>query len=718
MKEVDKKTLPFLPGTELVGYGFNIFGNIDASSKTELVLDKGELTTYCYKDCEFSSYKNLDVSSIEEIDSSIQTLSSRHELEKSLDTQVGISIKTNSFLAGSFNAEIDARYGSIVNTEEENYYVLSQTNSKLWSVSAKNTKLLDKEDLKNLPEKFDPDNPAQFFNVLEKYGAFYIKEVYVGASFHYYEAISQSHVKDKKTAELNAQLEYKSLFTDTKAEAESDWSEITENWKKYRQSYAQVKGGDHTGLSNIINPDNVNFHDAFELWLKSVNQGSGVPINFTLAPIYDLFSKDQKRQAMKDATHAYLDNRFYIEANGKSPYIIANGTSLQPQNSFPTIENESNPSVWVVVLDRFTREIKLNMLFPLMTPCYSNTFNPKELDQKDYQERIYLALAPYQSKDHLATSIILLASYDLSLPSMEKILVHEPQEQGFIGFLKNSGAGEGLDQWMQSFMHSMGTYSNYILTGVCGGGPNQGMDLFKSPAIYSGAFIPSTVQSRVLFNPVVTSTGKDSAEINMKLNNEANHCIHPTLGNTEDDSFTIELKSSSQDNSTIMFNGKEINPQNGFPIVPSGRVYRGYWIIIVDKETGKLIFNVFFDDSDLDRIEKALTSFNKEGRYILGIVYCVKNHLDLNISPHNTKFGKFLLDSGASENALNQWYIDTTSHSSSAFSGCCYAMIGSIGSGPEQGKEVYKPVISLPDQPDSAVVKASFKVAADMVVFA
>ncbi len=705
MKE--KQTYQELPGAELVGFGFNIFGKYDQSSKTFPVLDKGAPIEYNYDGTIFKSYENLSVTALKQTDSMVETYSSKSEIEKSLAIEAGIKVGTDTFLAGSFQTEINTRYDHISNAEEESYYILSKTNKKLWSVSGGKPNILSYPEIQNLPEKFDPENPEPFFRVLQKFGAFYIKEVHVGAALYYYESISQSHSFDKTSASANAKFEYESIFTKVTASASADWSKISEDWKKYRRSYSRTIGGIDNGGLVVSDPsgtiEQVNHNEAFQAWINSVNQGNGVPISFSLAPLYELLADNSRAQALQQATSAFLNNKFSIKADNKNPYILVNGRSLTPQNSFPTWTDTDNPSVWIVVIERQRKSIEMNLLFRLMNGTQRVfPMTPEQLDQQDYQQRIYMALKKYQgNKDY----IILLTTYNLGTYATSQ--VSEPTNLEFSNFLSVCGAGSAFEKWKKMYMSSYPLPGGYVLTGIIGNGPNQGMDRLSFPlCIQSGALIPSLNNEKVAYSPIVTSFEEDHVYNETKVS--AIHKLQDVEPAPDKERFVIELYARQKDHSQIYFNGKQLTPQNGFPINPGIEVYNGVWIVIVEFETGNLVFNVLFDEPDLERIYNALSGYlNDDKKYAIGLVSTSGNVSEVYFCPYNTKLADLLLKCGASEEMLVQWHNDESTHSSSIYSGCNYVMAGIIGQGPNQDHENYIGVKLLPVEPEEAVVRFS-----------
>lgn len=697
-----QETNPVLPGAELVGYGFNIFGKYDESSKTYLILDKGQTQTIEVNGNDFQSYSNLNVTLQNSSDTVYESFSNRSDIEKSMAESAGLDISVHTFLAGTFKGEVNSNYSSISNSEEQNYYLVSKTNKKLWSVSGGKPNIMQYADIASLPRTFDPQKPEPFFRAIQKYGAYYIKEVFVGAYMHYYEAINQSFCSDQTSASISAKAEYESLFTKDSASGQAEWGSLSENWKTNRQSKCKVVGGIDPGLGVVASPSTYqNFSALFQQWTNSINQGNGVPMHFTLAPVYELFDDIALQQAFQQAASAYLSNSFSIQysSNNRSVSIVAGGQSLLPQNSFPTLKDMHNPSVWVVVMNRQNLNIEMNLLFPIASPSTSVfPLTPDQMDRNDYQQRIYQAINKYSgSEKHM----ILLSTYDVVASTAGTAPITVMDNLNLNNFISNAGGGSAFEQWKNSWIASYGVSSAYLLAGVIAGGPNQGVDYFKfNPALY-GAFIPSLNNGDVLFSPTLVGYNAPDGFSSGISSGTSEILPQQTGGNN----FKIELKASAQNDSQILFNGTALSPQNGFPILPQGDAYNGFWIIIVEIATGDLIFNVFFDTIaiDLDRIYNALSVYGgSNGKYLLSLVSTSGSKNELFASPLNTNLGRFLLSCGASESALTQWNYDMA-HSGQYIS-CNYAMAGIIGNGPGQGYEVYNGVQQSSGQSATASV--------------
>jgi hypothetical protein len=693
------ETLQVLPGAELLGYGFNIFGNYNESSKTYPVLDKGQPSTYNYLGTDFQSYSNLNITLLDSTESSVQVFSSRTELESSFAENAGINTKTDTFLAGTFSGEVNECYSSISNQDQDNYYVWSKTNKKLWCISGGSPNIMQNEDIKSLPNKFDPLNPEPFFRVIQKYGAYYISEVYVGASLHYYESIEQSFCSDQQSASANATIEYNSLFTSVKASASAEWSKLSQNWTTNRQSTCKVVGGVDPGLGAIVSPsgsgDNISFNDKYNSWLSSVNEGNGVPVHFTLAPIYNLFADGNQAQAFQEATHAYLCNNFLITSNQSSPSIIIGGKSLIPQNSFPTqTQDILNPSIWVVVVNRQNKNIEFNLLLPLMASTWSGfPVSPETLDQADYENRIFYALNKYQASNNY---LIFLTTYDLGAYAIST--VNELTTSSLINFLTACGGGDALETWKSQIMQSYSGFSAYVLIGVIGAGANQGMDKFSSKVSISGGLIPSLDSGNALYKPQITGNGSNSGY--SSSDTILNSVIQ--LGNPN---FKLVLTASSSELSQISLNDNNLSPQNGFPIVPQGAAFNGLWIVLVEKATGNLIYSVMYDNIfDHERIFNSLSLYaNSNSKYVIGLVSTAQNAQEVFVCPINTRLGQLLLNSGATNQNLQQWQNDQA-HSSSVYSGVNYAMVGILNGGANQNSDVYHGVVEAPNFPQNAII--------------
>lgn len=498
-----------IPGASIVGKGVDVFGKFTGNTNFE-VAGVGPAT----HDVEINgiTYKvptNMDVNPALEFETEVETFSSVEAVKDSFSAEASLKYGKDKGIIGGFSAEFKTRYDHLSEKLDESYYVLAKSSSKLWSISIRNPELGNLPEYQDLPNSFNSGNKERFFEFLKKYGSHYVHEAVVGARLYYYEAIDKQYARDEQDASAQAKFEYKTLFTDTKAEASTSWSKVSTSWKTNRQSYVRVIGGDGAGLAGINDPEGpapqINVHDAFNAWQKSVKKDP-VVISYRLKPIYELATGD-KADALREATDMYTRYFMTVTSDERTPVVVFNGNALQPDNGFPYNYNQFNnnpyhtPALWTIVIDRMTMEPVFNYTFNFpeyregMTPTY-------EVRLQREQERIYNLVRKYLGTNRYFLCLLTF-DWDFKEAPFQNVNL---DQQGLNSFLRASGGGQGLSDWENASISSSSpglTRHNYALVGAIGGGEDQGMDAFaRTPVKLEISFIPEVDESgNVLFLP-------------------------------------------------------------------------------------------------------------------------------------------------------------------------------------------------------------------------
>src|SRR5260370_1861646 len=86
----------------------------------------------------------------------------------------------------------------------------------------------------NLPCRLHPLNQEQFFTVFRKFGTHFVAQVTLGGSLYYYLAVEKSYTQNETQVEANVTLEYKAVFTSSKATASAEWQTLGQTWADSR----------------------------------------------------------------------------------------------------------------------------------------------------------------------------------------------------------------------------------------------------------------------------------------------------------------------------------------------------------------------------------------------------------------------------------------------------------------------------------------------------
>jgi hypothetical protein len=488
---------PMLPGTAVVGWGFNIFGRYAESSKIRQLFDLGVPREQRFADRDFQIPANVTPDSGSAFDGTSHFYSSREEYQSSFSKKATLS---GSY--GAFSGEFSAQYSGVGREENEYQYLVFDANVVTWGASLTDPapgKLLPSvtgdPDFQQLPDRFlapqgtDPGNGQLFYRFFRKFGTHFVASVRMGGSLVYNAYVRKSHKYDESTATLKAELEYKALFLTAKAEAEATWTKVEKRWTEDRR--VSVRGVGGTEQLFVSNPQfSENVQGQFDRWLHSVPLNPA-PVDFSLRPISRLFSGDKAR-AIEQAFEAYANSRlemtslFLTQAGSQSePRLHVSGLQLPFKPDDPKV----GPCYWAVVLQRNTRRPVFNRAFVYNHLRYRSV--------ADYFETIRTALAPFTDK-----------GYVLALTTSELWVTFVPQGPLY-GLLRSCGAGQKLAQmeaWsLQQDSTSHGRLA-YCLIGVMGGGPATGAEALASAG--QGQAQPLTCDLSKALLPESSATGE------------------------------------------------------------------------------------------------------------------------------------------------------------------------------------------------------------------
>jgi hypothetical protein len=364
-----------IPGADVLGFGFNILGEYDTSSITSqlFIHANPNFSQYTFPGTQvtFEVPDNVSVIPDTEVTGSTQVFSTRKQFQSYFSAKAGLSGSYNAF-SGQFNAA----YSQTFNSSNSYYYGLTEANFKGWDLSLNDqssnwisTGFKNNPAVQALPSTFTADNKQLFFDMFRQFGTHYISQVTVGGSLYYYVAVDQSFSSNQNQVDINLSLEYKAVFSSAKADAKSEWKQLTESWANSRIVKVDATGGD-TSVLSALNPSyGDNDSDIFKSWSTAVMQNPAV-ILFQLRPLSKLFSGNQA-DAVSDALQAYTNGAILVNANADytkgygpdggdyttSSSIIINGTVSIPNPSVPapepTVYYASSTEKYIVPISGF-----------------------------------------------------------------------------------------------------------------------------------------------------------------------------------------------------------------------------------------------------------------------------------------------------------------------------------------------------------------------------
>jgi hypothetical protein len=419
-----------VPGAEVLGYGFNIFGQYSFDSALRPLFDLGATTTpYTYPESGtvYNVPANVSPPGGSSATAAAYAFSSASEFVSQFQADASVSGSVGAF-SGSFASSYSKQQQNSADYSwalvEGKYYAWHL--QMLYSAQILLSNITSDPDWANLPSTFNANNAQAFYTFFEKFGTHFISGVACGGTLYYYFSVSKQWSMSANQISASASAEYQGLISSTEAQASVYWSQCTNNWAAARQSYA-ITVPATTGVIDWVNPpvDSYDQSQQFANWKTSVTNNPS-RANFSLTPIYNVFSGAQAT-ALKEAYAAYGSNRIHIESyRDRSCTILVNGTPIQPPGGYPAGVNVG----WhMIVLDATNNNTIFNRY-------YSVDYNQPNWPDPTY-DQMASDLAPYLGS----------AKYTLVLASCYMDEGANPNNNLY-GVLKSFGAGAGLDQWM------------------------------------------------------------------------------------------------------------------------------------------------------------------------------------------------------------------------------------------------------------------------------
>lgn len=315
----------FVPGTDIVGYGYDIFGEYanQKSLKRYNLFEYKEFSTKRIGSTEYVRPREVYLENISE--HKVKTISgeSMREYAMSLSAAAGLSVD-----ALVFSASVNSTYDfSASKTEHKFYYTYMDSNTK-WRVSL-DTRNFDK--LKNLLEpqfKHDIDkmNPIELF---ETYGTHYVASAYIGGRADY---TSVSTVTGStKTKDISIAVEAKYKAVSGSQSLSKSQSQTLSNSKT--ETNLKVIGG------NSEYANDINDNTKYEKWADGIAE-MPVLCDFdedSLRPIWDFASTSSRKNELEVAFKKMLS---------KYPLPEGIANSIKMQNKVFYIKNKDTELYW------------------------------------------------------------------------------------------------------------------------------------------------------------------------------------------------------------------------------------------------------------------------------------------------------------------------------------------------------------------------------------
>lgn len=442
-----------VPGAEIIGYGFNIFGDYSFDNALRPLFNLGEPSAWKSRS---GTVYQLPANISQPGGSSSSATSSTFATSSAFTSYFQSSASVSGSI-GAFSASFNSTYDTAQQDQSSYSWALVEADFVAWHINIDYSLNIVRDDVKedgdwaHLPKSFDPgneDSVLAFYRFFTKFGTHFISTVTAGGALYYYYAVSRSSHYSSTAISVSASAEYQGLVSKTSAEANAHWGNTAANWTSYRQSHAMTV----PATSNVIdwvNPASGTFdrNGNFQQWKEAVTTDPS-RCKFALTPIWNLFS-GQQYQALREAYYAYGNNRVSVLArkNGLA-VIVVNGKPMIPQGGYPA----ANAQAWqLVVLDRKTLAVKLNKIyqFDFNNPQWpDNTLNVMSSD-----------LSPY-----VGSSEYMLVTATSNLDE-----ACNPNAELY-AILKSFGSGPLLDKWMTTPNHACSSGPGSAVYALIGAG--------------------------------------------------------------------------------------------------------------------------------------------------------------------------------------------------------------------------------------------------------
>jgi len=443
-----------VPGAELLGYGFNIFGSYDFASATRPLLTLGS-----FEDWNAPNGQVYKLPSQVAIGGGVSSAASyafdtAQQFAGHFQSSAGVS---GSY--GAFSTSFSTSYQSDQRSEQSYCWAMVESKVISWVLNLAYSSytiradVLSDPDFTSLPSSYDATNAHLFFAFFNKFGTHFISSIDVGGTLYYYFAISRSASYSSNDIRVSASAEYNALIAKVKVEADAQWRRTSSNWTQNRQSHAVTV----PAVSNLVGwvDPAVGTYDQNNDFANWQTQVTNYPVRsaFRLTPITLLFSGSQAT-AVQQAYLAYACTRVLVQtAPYKTPTIIVGGLTVVPPGGYPANDLGGIEGWQLVVLDRKTLTIRLNEYYLIGDYFYLARTWPDAMYNKMVSD-----IQPFMEAGRY---VLLAATAGIDTGA-------SPTNE-FYGVLKSFGAGSQLDFWMGGVEHGCsGAYAAYAMVGVSG----------------------------------------------------------------------------------------------------------------------------------------------------------------------------------------------------------------------------------------------------------
>ncbi|MFW0757732.1 MAC/perforin domain-containing protein [Pseudomonas sp. H11T01] len=355
-----------IPGASALGFGVNIATSSGPSSVTTSIVSideaNGAIVTIGANN--FWLPNNVTLGTVPTPASKIKVslYASRTDYMEQMSASADVSVS-----AWGFSSEFDADFSSLSEGDQISNYGTIEDCVELWGLSLKSLQGLElvpefKQELAQLPPKFDLSTQQHFFDFFNKYGTHIVSSAEVGGNLQYAVTVLSASTFDEADAKANLSLEYDAVFADASLKAQAAWKQINTSWFSSRNAELSAIGGSPGVLSKAIPPNNpddpVNYNDLVTSWADSLSLPENIKLTgrqltaiSNVAPVAQFHVLNQALQVYLNGSvsaHSSLTFSETIGLHGGDCTITVFNTNVQP----PNVPSPGNHAIaWIVMAD-------------------------------------------------------------------------------------------------------------------------------------------------------------------------------------------------------------------------------------------------------------------------------------------------------------------------------------------------------------------------------
>ncbi|MEC2040285.1 MAC/perforin domain-containing protein [Bacillus altitudinis] len=294
----EKNTVPDVPGLDVLGYGYDVFGRYaNTQNATRKLFNLGEMVLKNIDNKDYNIPKCVNFRFINENSLQIFSGETLSEYMSALNNILKVDGNYN-FFSGSLEVDFNKKF-----LTKSNYAFTKVLNSiQKWILSLPDESILVSlymdEIVKKDLEELTPEN------LFDKYGTHYLQEIIVGAKATYNTVVNKLLYESEFSISTMAQMSYKYTVNSISASDKLKYEESIKNYKRFSEETLHTFGGRPEYSSNIKN-------GSYDKWIESIEENA-VFCDFApkgLKPIWNLCTNPDRKKVLIDAFSSYAKSK-------------------------------------------------------------------------------------------------------------------------------------------------------------------------------------------------------------------------------------------------------------------------------------------------------------------------------------------------------------------------------------------------------------------------